>query len=351
MSTSVKIPVLNIYYLLCYAWNKLEERDIVDVTGVDSTNLYDLFAKVLVGGMNHLLKRGLDRGYISHSEDSKCLRGKINFGISLKRNLLMKAQIHCEYDELSHNILHNQIIKATCNSLIIIESLNTELKNNLIGLRRKLHSVEDIQLTSSTFSCVQLNTNNSFYGFLLKICELVYESMLVDDDPGESKFREFIQDDKKMAYLFEYFVRNFYKIELTDSKVYREDIRWDASARDGGTLGYLPKMSTDISIEREGEKIVIETKYYKKMLTSHYDIKKFIPDHLYQLSSYLQNLKAKGGINTNCSGILLYAKVDRDISEKYALLGHNLSVHTIDLNQDWKLIHGNLLNLVELNAS
>ncbi|MBN2439660.1 MAG: hypothetical protein JXL20_13790 [Deltaproteobacteria bacterium] len=60
MTESGKIPIQNIYYLLCYAWNRLEERDIVDVTGIDSTNLADLFAKVLIGGVGHLFKRGFD---------------------------------------------------------------------------------------------------------------------------------------------------------------------------------------------------------------------------------------------------------------------------------------------------
>ena len=43
MNNTPKIPIQNIYYLLCYAWNRLEERDIVDVSGIDSTNLVDLF--------------------------------------------------------------------------------------------------------------------------------------------------------------------------------------------------------------------------------------------------------------------------------------------------------------------
>ena len=63
-------PDRNIYYLLCYAWNRLDERDIVDVSGIDTTSLIELFAKVLIGGMGHLLRRGLDQGYISRSEES-----------------------------------------------------------------------------------------------------------------------------------------------------------------------------------------------------------------------------------------------------------------------------------------
>ena len=54
----MEIPIQNIYFLLCYAWDKLDERDVVDVDPVGITELVDLFSRVLISGTNHLLKRG-----------------------------------------------------------------------------------------------------------------------------------------------------------------------------------------------------------------------------------------------------------------------------------------------------
>ncbi len=340
------IPILNIYYLLCYAWNKLDEKEITNVSSIDTTNLYDLFAKVLIGGMNHLFKRGLDRGYKTFSEDSKCIKGKINFSSTIKRNLLIKAQVNCEHDELTYNVLHNQIIKSTCKKLIQIESLNKDLKDELIGILRKLDSIDEIPLSSNVFSRIQLNTNNFFYDFLLKICELIFNSLLISEDQGSSKFAEFIQDQKKMPYLFEEFIRNFYKIELEGAKVYREYINWDAISRETSSLNLLPKMETDTSIEWKGTKIVIETKYSKSpIITSQYGKQQFRSGHLYQLSSYLQNIKQKGGINKNCSGILLYANAEEDIFEQLEILGHKILICSVDLNKNWKSIHDKLIQL------
>ena len=349
MNASPKIPIQNIYYLLCYAWNKLEERDIVDVSGIESTNLYDLFAKVLINGLSHLFKRGLDRGYVVHAEDTRCLSGKISFGPTLKRNLLSKAQIHCEYDELSHNVLHNQLLKATLRLLVFVEAIDTSLKNDLVGLYRRLHGIEDIELTYSKFSRVQLHQNNAFYDFLLKICTLVYDNLLVSEDPGKSKFRDFLQDERKMAYLFEEFVRNFCKIETHNCTVSREDIFWEATPLDDHSAAYLPKMTTDISITRNGSKAVIDTKYYRKALEKHYDQEKIHSTHLYQLHAYLTNLAAKGGVNRNCSGVLLYPTVDRDIQLNYILHGrHKIMIRTLNLNQDWQLIHKDLIEILEM---
>jgi len=348
MTESGKIPIQNIYYLLCYAWNRLEERDIVDVTGIDSTNLADLFARVLIGGLGHLLKRGFDRGYIEFGEETRCLKGKFLFNPTIKRNLLIKAQVTCGFDELSYNVLHNQILKATIAALISIDDVDSGLKNQLIGLYRKLHEIDDIRLSPECFSRVQLNRNNAFYDFLLKICALIYDNLLASEDPGKSKFRDFLQDETRMAQLFEDFVRNFYKLEASGYRVGREDIYWYAKALDDPSAAYLPKMITDISIEGEESKVVIDTKYYREALQKHYDQEKIHSQHIYQIFAYLKGLELRGGINQHCTGVLLYPTAGRDIHLCTMLdPKHKLIIHTLNLNQDWKLIHDDLKHLLQ----
>ena len=39
------IPIQNIYYLLCYAWNKLDEKEKVQVDIENSTQLLDFVCK------------------------------------------------------------------------------------------------------------------------------------------------------------------------------------------------------------------------------------------------------------------------------------------------------------------
>jgi 5-methylcytosine-specific restriction enzyme subunit McrC len=220
-------------------------------------------------------------------------------------------------------------------------------KDRLIGLYRKLHEIDDIQLTYPAFSRVQLHKNNSFYDFLIKICEIIYDNILIAEDPGKSKFRDFIQDERQMAYLFEEFVRNFYKIEVKDCRVSREDIYWDLIPTDDHSASYLPKMVTDISIERNDSKAVIDTKYYKEALTTYYDQEKIHSGHLFQIYAYLKNLEAKGGINKHCSGVLLYPTVDQEIRLNYKKDEHKIMIRTLNLNQYWKDIENDLKDLLD----
>jgi 5-methylcytosine-specific restriction enzyme subunit McrC len=108
-------------------------------------------------------------------------------------------------------------------------------------------------------------------------------------------------------------------------------------------------MITDISIEGHGFKFVIDTKFYKEALATHYDAEKIRSQHFYQIFAYLKNLEKQGGVNTNCTGVLLYPTVQKELNLKYVMDGHKLIIHTINLNQDWRLIDKDLKTLIKIS--
>ncbi len=339
------IPIQNIYYMLCYAWDRLKEKDIISVDKIENNNLLNLFAKVLAGGISYLIKRGLDRRYIGINDDISCIRGKINFNHSSKRMLWIKGKMSCEFDDMSYNVLHNQIIKTTIEQLINHKELDDELKDSLLNQYKYFRHFNSIKLNKKVFSKVQINRNNQYYDFVLKICEIIYDNLLVDERTGQTKFKEFDRDEKQMAYLFENFVRNFYKRELRGCVVKREDIFWDVVDFNNGHISYLPKMQTDISIETGNRKIIIDTKFYKDAFTHNMDSMKLNSNNLYQLFSYLKNIEAKGGLNINAEGILIYPLVDKEIEYDYFIQGHKVKIRAVNLNQEWKLIHERLIDI------
>jgi len=339
------IPIQNIYYMLCYAWNKLEEHDIVSVDQTDKNNIEDLFARVLVVGISHLLKKGLDRGYVVHKEETCLIRGKIDFTATLKKSFFKQPRIYCEYDELSYNVLHNQILKSTVLLLMHIDNLSEDNQRYLRGIYRRLAGVDCIEVGKKSFRLVQLHSNNYFYDFLLCICELIYDNLLPSEKKGRYKFRDFTRE-KGMPALFEAFVRNFYKRELKGVKVGGEHIDWDGMAIDEESRKVLPMMETDISITFEERKIIIDTKYHKEAMQTNRGTEKLKSGNLYQLFAYLINSEAKGGVNKKCEGILLYPVVSDEHNYEYSIKGHRMAVKTINLNQDWQDIHKDLMNIV-----
>jgi 5-methylcytosine-specific restriction enzyme subunit McrC len=340
----MKIPIQNIYYLLCYAWDKLEEREVIAVEGIETTTLADLFGRVLINGTHHLLKRGFDRGYVPQHELTGRLRGRICFQEAVRRNATRSGRLPCDFDELSYNVLHNRILKATMRRLIRTEGMASESAEGLAQLCRQFSEIEDIEVTNRVFGQVQLYRNNQFYDFLLKVCELIHRNLLVSEASGASKFREFDQDERQMAILFEDFVRTFYRVH-TGYRVKREDIYWRWIAGDQVAAGLLPKMQTDISLTSLTRKIIIDCKFTPRATQHHYEAQTLRSAHLYQINAYMDNLEGERA--DTCEMMLLYPTVDSPLSADYTHKGHKIRLRTIDLNQPWHAIHRDLLQLVE----
>ena len=332
------IPIKNIYYLLSYAWNKLEESQLVDVSAEDEPDLLNLLGRVLLNGTKTLLKRGIDRQYLNKNEVYQGIKGKVNITDSLRKNLFSKGLSICEFDELSADILPNQILKTTLQNLTQIPSLSPTLKQEIRTVIYRLYEVNEIVLTDTTFHQVQINRNNSFYAFLLNISELIYQNLLINEKTGKFQFKDFLKDERQMARLFEEFIRNFYKIEIPEAKVFREDLHWKMA---GEMHQFLPKMQTDISIKINDRKLIIDAKYYNETLQKYYDSEKIHSQHLYQLFAYLKNQEDK-----LAEGILIYPTIQKSLSLAYTHEEHTIRIETLNLNQDWRGVKADLLGII-----
>lgn len=346
----MKIPVQNIYYLLCYAWDKLEEGKKVNVSQSDYENTIDLLARVLINGCKYLFKRGLEHNYNDVKKEYIGIKGKIDFNASLNKNLFKQGRAICEFDEFEANILQNQILKSTLKRLTLVKSLDKKLKQDAWFYYFKFPNVSDIQVQLSLFSKIRIHKNNSFYDLLLKISKLIFENTTLNEFDGTYQFKEFTGSEMAMASLFESFIRNFYAKEQTMFSVRREDIYWDAIPIGNSLESYLPKMQTDVTLESENRKIIIETKYYASALTERFETKKFHSHNLYQLYSYLRNLETKSSHKKNIEseGILVYPVVGYRLNESYFMGTHKLSVKTLDLSLSWREIEKQLFAIIDL---
>lgn len=346
----MQIPIENIYYLLCYAWNKLDEKERVNVSIDDKIELLDLFAKVLINATKALLKRGIDKSYIDYTEEMPGIKGKIQISQTLKRNLLFKQKTICTFDNFSANIVANRILFATIYRLTRTVGLDKSLKNELAGLQRMLSGIELIEISNSLFKQVRLNRNNWFYGFVMNVCQIIYESTFPSEEPGRYKFSDFTRDDKKMNQLFEAFIRNFYKKEQTKYKtVKKETIEWQFDCTENTSYQYLPQMETDITLENEEEKIIIDAKFYRETMAVNYNKEKIRSANLYQLFSYLLNQHSDSIKTRNATGILLYPTVDKEYDLNFCYQGHKIQIRTINLNTNWRNISSRLKDIIGSN--
>ena len=345
------IPILIIYYLLSYAWDKLDEAEPKEVSQVDNHNVINLFARVLSNRTAYLLRRGLDRGYIEKQDILGVVKGKINISETYLKNLLPMAKVDCTFDELSYNVIHNRILKSTLESLLKSDELRKDVREQLRLSYLKLPAdIEMLNVRKEHFRSLKFHRNNFFYDFLMKICELINDNYLTDETDGKKVFQDFTRERKQMQYLFESFVAKFYQ-KHRDEHAYRvssqKRVDWYNLSTDEESNQYLPTMQPDIVLESQNRKIVLDTKYYKDALKEYHGKKRISSDNLYQMYAYMKNLAANDSSYEYCDGILLYPTVDESFKgAMWELDGHKLYAKMINLNQDWDKIHSDLLNVI-----
>jgi len=341
----VEIPIANIYYLLCYAWDALEEKDtLADVEALDSTDLLGLFARVLANGTRRLLRRGLDRGYLPREGEIPGVRGKLLATATLRGGLLRRGRAACAWDELEYDTLPNRILKTTLLRLRDELTLDARTRADVRDLLRWLAPVQPLDLHAAHFRRVQLHRNNRIYTFLLHICEFIHEHWLPSEQGKGRRFRDFVRD--RLPALFERFVFHFYRHELPPEagwQVTSPAFRWQFTGANDDAVALVPRMETDVCLARPGRAIILDTKFYAQALKANvYGGAKLPPANLYQLFTYLRQHSAEVGWET-AEGVLLYPRTTCDFSAEFTTHGHRIRALSLDLAQPWRTIHQALL--------
>ena len=342
------IPIQNIYYLLCYAWDHLEMKEWVRVVGAQPAELPNLLARVFLEGTQRILKKGLIQSYVSVQQPFNGIKGKPLLTYSLNRQLPHRGKMVCDFDNYTFDVRPNRILKSTLRNLIRFNGLAPELRKTAESLYRRFIDIQEIDLSSEDFRSLNLPQDRFLYQFTLRVSALICQNLLPKENKGSFYFNDFTREPRQMARLFESFVRNFYRYHAQEFRyVGREIIHWDIPEQAQGISHRFPRMETDISLISDSRKIIIDTKYYAEPLQQHlYVSENFHSPHLYQMYSYLKNVESKDPVSQHCEGILLYPTTHTSLHEQSEISGHTFTVYTLNLNQDWEQIHQDLLDLI-----
>ena len=85
------IKVQNVYYMLAYAYQVLNEDSYRKIGFEDFEHTEDLLAAILAKGIANQLKRGLGREYIQSAQIISFPRGRINIPASIKTRDILKT--------------------------------------------------------------------------------------------------------------------------------------------------------------------------------------------------------------------------------------------------------------------
>ncbi|MDU0370752.1 hypothetical protein ACFPAF_10135 [Hymenobacter endophyticus] len=342
------IPIRNLYYLLCYAWNRLPDPGELQATATKEFHRpLELLTRLLLTATRRQLRQGLPVAYVEQVAELPELRGRVQLVPTIGRDLLRRGRAVCVFDELSPDTPLAQLVLGTLQQLGRSRRLPPVLRQEVRALLRRFPAaVAPAVSGAAALRGLRRQRLPGPLAFLLNLCELIQQSALpAPDEAGTFRFRDFRRDEALMARLFEQFVRNFYRLEQRQFRVLSETIQWQAAAAQPTDLALLPAMITDTTLESPARKIILDTKYYAAALRPRYDQQKLLAPHLYQLYAYLQNQPTRPG--QQLEGILLYPAATQTLDVRYTLGGHPVRIVTINLAQPWPRIAADLLALAQ----
>lgn len=353
MAIEFKVPIKNIYYMLCYAWDIADYADDTMCGTEEFDNIYNLLATILVKEVGLLLKRGFYKEYIQKTEITSHLKGQININDSIQQRTIKSMKMVCTYDEYSDNVLFNQIIKATLIDFLKYPYLDKDLQKKIRNILLSFNNIDLIDVQKKHFDMLTFHRNNLNYLIIINVCKLFKYGLIVDMNNGEKHFANFIKEEQ-MQKIYEIFLLNFYKTNLDKSiyNVHAPYIQWKLDTNDNKWDGlfdeeYSPgNRRTDIVVENKQKNIqfIIDAKYYKKTLVNKYyseDELTYRTSHLNQIRGYLLDSDYSG----EKVGALLYPTLDNDLNKGkiIRIIGTPIIIKTINLNNPWQDLKNDLL--------
>lgn len=346
MNNEKGILIKNVYYMLSYAFQELRKNNYSYISGEDFEHIHDLFAEILYKGISFQLKQGLYREYVERHETIPVLKGKLDIKETIKNRIARKQVLSCEFDELSEDNIFNRILKTTTGILICHRSVSSHRKSHLKSLMPFFDGVSTIDPFNIHWNMLHFQRNNQTYKMLMNICYFILDGMLLTTETGTYKMATF--SDEHMNRLFEKFVLEYYRAHHKDLSAYPDHITWNIDNTDDAIITFLPSMKTDITLHKGDRTLIIDTKFYGRMMQEQFDKKTIHSSNLYQIFTYVKN---KDKYNTgDVTGMLLYARTQEDIApDMDALFGGNrILVKTLNLNCDFSDIKSQLDDFVKL---
>ena len=334
------IRIQNIYYMLSYAFQVLNEQGYKQVATEEFDNVAELCAAILIKGVSLQIKRGLGKEYVVQSEPLSSLRGKIDISASIKQQSTLKKQLVCNYDEFSVNSYMNRILRTTMDILLRCD-LSKGRKKQIRKLLIYFSDVEPLSQEKINWR-LQFNKNNQTYQMLISVCYLILKGLLQTTSDGSTKLMDFL-DEQRMCRLYEKFILEYYRKEHPEIRASASQIPWDT---DDDYREMLPVMQSDIMLKKGEKTLIIDAKYYSHTTQKQYDVNSLHSGNLYQIFAYVKNLDTER--TGNVSGILLYARTDEAVlpNNEYKMGGNSISVKTLDLDCDFSEIRKQLDNIV-----
>lgn len=348
------IPIRNVWLLFLYAY-KLSRYEGQFQSEIESSpDLLSLVAKLLCYATEKRLRRQLSAAYQSRHATLRRVRGRIDLLETATHQLLERAEIACDFDELTSDTPRNRLIRAALTRLGS-RLKDPDLAKSAKALARALgeRGVSALLPSRSELAREQIARHDADDRLLVSLARAVFDLILPTETVGSRDVVNATRSEVNFPLLFEKAIAAFFQVELSQRPgwVVRPShlIQWPWGSRSAGMAGILPSMVCDIVIENSmlGRRIVIDTKFMNILTPGRYGGWRLKSGNIFQVYSYLRSQEsADDALSGDAEGILLHPAVGLNLDETAMISGHPVRFRTVDLSQPSTSIVSELRDLL-----
>lgn len=244
--------------------------------------LVGLFARKLADEV----RKGMPRRYLAHEDDLTSVRGRLDITRQFTALIARPDRLACRYDDLSPDIVLNQIMKAAVERLIRV-STSAENQRRLRELAFFYADIASVPPNALAWDSLILDRTNSRWRELVELARLLLGDRFQTTSSGATRGFSLTFD---MSRLFETYVARRLKKALagTDLTVHPQGGRlYCLEEAEAGTGRFMTK--PDILVKRRGVvELIIDTKW-KRVARQIDDAKRGVSQSdIYQMIAYAQ---------------------------------------------------------------
>ena len=348
-----RIPVRNLWLLMLYA------SDLYRVLGKARTAIEDMpddlprmVGEILADAVDERLRRHLGLGYQYREQIVNRVRGRIDVLATERKQLLMRGQIACRFDELTLDTVRNRFVR------IALERLAGLLRRDPVGKRCRQLALRLTELGVSNLGVVRSQIDLERFGGhdaadRLMVCaaQLAYDMAIPSESAGKKYMHQPNRDEVWVRRLFEKAVAGFYRVALKGGWTVRTGLKlkWNSSDHTPGLHAVFPQMTVDMMLENAtlAQRMVIDTKFTAIYRSSVYRTQTLHSAYLYQIYAYLRSqVSETNPLTQTASGLLLHPAVGERVDESVVIQGHYIRFATVDLAASSEEIREQLIRVI-----
>ena len=174
----------------------------------------------LIFEYENLMKKGLLKSYVIHTENTSSMRGKLLLRHQMINDAMKRPQFFCEFDELEYDSIENRVILE---ALTVIErtSDNPRIRMKSMDLAQRLSGVvkkTSVPRLTRKRMMQSYNRQNLRYQRIHQVCDQIIDKSGIDDIyRGDNSYVIPVFYD--MNALFESFIQKLFQWNYQDSEL------------------------------------------------------------------------------------------------------------------------------------